>query len=47
VQETFQGGNESVTLEERVQEITSNAFAQADVLHNDYIENHFNDTANV
>jgi hypothetical protein len=47
VQETFQGGNESVILEERVQEVASNAFAQADVLHNDYIENHFNDTANV
>jgi hypothetical protein len=47
VQETFQGGNESVTLEERVQEVASNAFAQADVLHNDYIENHLNDAANV
>jgi hypothetical protein len=43
VQETFQGGNESVTLEERVQEVASNAFAQANILHNDYIENHFND----
>jgi hypothetical protein len=47
VQETFQGGNDSVTLEERVQEVASNAFAQADALHNDSIENHFNDAANV
>jgi hypothetical protein len=47
VQETFQGGNESVTLEERVQEVASNAFAQADALHNDYIDNHFNDTTNI
>jgi hypothetical protein len=47
VQETFQGGNDFVTLEEKVQEVASNAFVQADVLHNDYIENHFNDAANV
>jgi hypothetical protein len=47
VQETFQGSNDSITLEERVQEVASNAFAHADALHNDYIDNHFNDAANV
>jgi hypothetical protein len=44
VEETFQQANETYTLEERVQEVTLDAFALADVVHTNCMEDGVNES---